>query len=67
MFEEELDKLLRKDWSDEEKTLWQRIIDGLLFYKRILPKTLKTDILLALQLCNNLKDELEEHRKSECK
>lgn len=62
MFEDELDKLLQKEWTEDEKTLLQRIIDGLLYYKRILPKSLKNDILLALQLCNNLKDELEKYR-----
>lgn len=59
MLEEEFKKLLEKDWTNEEKELVIRIMDGLLYYKRFIPKTLKDDILMAIQLCNKLKHQLE--------
>lgn len=59
MIEEEFQKLLCKDWNDEEKAMIQRIMDGLLYYKKLIPKGLKTDIIAALQLCNSLKGKLE--------
>jgi uncharacterized protein Yka (UPF0111/DUF47 family) len=50
---------LEKEWSDEERQLIKRIIEGLLYYKRILPRSLKDDIVSALQLCNRLKHQLD--------
>jgi hypothetical protein len=58
MIEEELEKLLQHNWPESDKQLIQRLIDGLLYYKRILPKSLKKDILGGLQLCNKLKTQL---------
>jgi hypothetical protein len=59
MLEEELNKLLEKNWEAEEKQLVKRIMDGLLYYKRFLPKNFKDDVLMSIQLCNKLKNELE--------
>ena len=63
MIEEHFNKLLEKDWENEEKEMIQRIMEGLLYYKKILPKTLKTDVVCAIGLCNRLKDEVEELKK----
>jgi hypothetical protein len=61
MLEEEFEKLLNKKWdTEEEQQLIKRIMEGILYYKRFLPKTLKDDVILSLQLCNKLKSELEE-------
>lgn len=59
MLEDEFKKLLEKNWDIEEKELVIRIMDGLLYYKRFLPKAFKDDVLLAIKLCNKLKNELE--------
>lgn len=59
MIEEEFKKLLDKDWSEEERQMIQRIMEGLLYYRKILPKSLKADVVSALQLCNKLKHQLE--------
>lgn len=59
MIEEEFKKLLEKEWSEEERQMIQRISEGLLYYRKLLPKTLKTDVIAALQLCNKLKHQLE--------
>lgn len=67
MFEEEFEKLLEKEWNEEEKDVIKRIMDGLLFYKKLLPKTLKNDVMLALQLCIRLKDELEQLKCTQSK
>lgn len=60
MLEDEFKKLLEKTWDTEEKELVTRIMEGLLYYKRFLPKTFKNDVFLAIKLCNKLKNELEE-------
>ena len=76
MFEEELKMLLEKTWSDEERNLLVRLTDNVIYYKKILPKSLKQDITDALKMCNTLKIELDIHRnktlyesenKCECK
>ena len=63
MFEEEMKKLLEKDWEEDEYTLINRLMENLVYYKRLMPKTLKSDIIAALEMCNKLKMELEVLRK----
>jgi hypothetical protein len=60
MIEEEFDKLLAKEWIDDEKELIEKIKAGLVYYKRLIPKSLTNDVIAALQLCNKLKDKLQE-------
>jgi hypothetical protein len=61
--EQEITELMARNWTDEEKELIQKITDGVMYYKRLIPKGLKTDIIIAIQLCNSLKLQLE---KCEC-
>lgn len=64
MIEEEFKILLEKEWTIEEREIIKRIMEGLLYYKKLLPKTLKQDVLSALELCIKLKDESDElHKK----
>jgi hypothetical protein len=63
MFEQELDLLLEKDWSDEQRVLIKRLMDNVAYYKKLLPKSLKQDVFEALQMCNTLKNELEYYKK----
>ncbi len=63
MIEEEFNKLLEKEWTEEERQMIQRIMEGLLYYRKLLPKALKADVISALQLCNNLKHQLEDKIK----
>jgi hypothetical protein len=59
MIEDEFKLLLEKEWSEDERVMIQRIMEGLLYYKKLLPKGLKADVINALQLCNKLKDQLD--------
>lgn len=59
MIEEEFKKLLEKEWSEEERQMIQRIMEGMLYYRKLLPKALKADVISALQLCNKLKHQLD--------
>jgi hypothetical protein len=61
--EEEFKKLLEMNWEESERDMIKRIMDGLLYYKKLLPRTLKNDVAAALELCNKLKDELEALRE----
>jgi hypothetical protein len=63
MFEEEMKVLLDKDWEEDEYKLISRLMENLVYYKRLMPKTLKSDIIEALELCNKLKVELDVLRK----
>lgn len=62
MLEEEIDLLLAKDWGHEEKAVIAKMLKAVLYYKRMIPKSLKEDILATLKLCNRLKAELEDLR-----
>jgi hypothetical protein len=63
MFETELDNLLQKEWSDEERAMITRLMENVTYYKKLIPKSLKQDIMNALQMCNVLKDELQYYRE----
>lgn len=63
MIKEEFEKLLLLEWNDEEREMINRIMEGILYYKKLLPKTLKNDVISALQLCNTLKVKLENLEK----
>ncbi len=63
MFEEELQLLLEKKWEEEERVMLNKLIDNLMYYKKLLPKSLKKDITDALQMCNLLKLELDKYRE----
>jgi len=65
MFEQELENLLQKNWSDEERALIVRLMDNVMYYKKLIPKSLKHDIFEALKMCNVLKMELEMYRSKE--
>lgn len=71
MIEEELKRLTEKPWSEEERAIVQKLVDGFMYYKKLIPRTLKTDMITALQMCNNLKDKLdhliETKKKKVCK
>jgi hypothetical protein len=60
MYEDELKVLLNRDWSVEERTILLGLINNLTYYKKLVPKSLKTEILTALQMCNKLKTQFDE-------
>lgn len=65
---EEANKLLASNWEDHEKDLVKRMIDSLVAYKSLIPKSLKNDVKAMLQMANRIKreyDELLERYKSE--
>lgn len=63
MFEKELELLLEKNWTEEELKMINKLLDNLTYYKKLIPKSLKQEIAVALQMCNNLKVELESFRE----
>jgi len=67
---EEANKLLASNWEDHEKELVKRMIDSLVAYKSLIPKSLKQDVKAMLQMANRIKaeyDMLLEKYKSEHK
>jgi hypothetical protein len=67
---EEANKLLASNWEDHEKDLVKRMIDSLIAYKALIPKSLKNDVKAMLQMANRIKreyDELLEKYKNEQK
>lgn len=66
MFEKELELLLEKNWTEEEITMINKLLETLQYYKKLIPKSLKQEIVVALQMCNNLKTELDTFREK-CK
>lgn len=72
---EEANKLLASNWEDSEKELVKRMIDSLVAYKSLIPKSLKQDVKAMLQMANRIKAEYDlllekyknEHKDDEIK
>jgi hypothetical protein len=60
---EEGNKLLSKNWLTSEKELIQRLLDNIISYKSLIPKTTKKDITELLILSNHIKEEYDELKK----
>jgi hypothetical protein len=60
---EELKKLivslLEKSWEAEEKILLKKLSDNLLYYKNMIPKALKLDVIAVLELANTIKSDYD--------
>ncbi len=56
-------KLLSKNWLTSEKELIQRLLDNIISYKSLIPKTTKKDITELLILSNHIKEEYDELKK----
>ena len=58
-FEKECEKLLSLKWSEEEHLLIKKILENVMYYKKLMPKELKKDIQEILLLTSTLKIEHE--------
>ena len=56
---EETNKLLSSTWEDSEKILVKRMVDSLISYKALIPKSLKQDVIAMLQMANRIKTEYD--------
>jgi hypothetical protein len=59
MFEESK-KLLEQNWTEDEKILIKRILDNIYSFRSLMPKALKNDISLILNLAIRIKKENED-------
>jgi hypothetical protein len=57
---EEANKLLSNNWETHEKELVKRMVDSLIAYKLLIPKSLKNDVRAMLQMANRIKAEYDE-------
>lgn len=49
--------LLNQEWNPEEKAMIKRLVDTLLYYKYLIPKNLKQDIVNVLDMSNKIKQD----------
>lgn len=54
---EQTNALLNHDWTQDEKVLIKRLIESLLYYKYMMPKNLKADVISILEMANKIKHE----------
>lgn len=57
---DEADKLLKTDWTDKDKEIVCRMMNGLKYYKSFIPSSFKDDIKLMLEMANRIKKEYDE-------
>lgn len=60
---DQINTLLNQDWTPEEKELIKRLSDNLIYYKYLIPKNLKTDVISILDMANNVKQEYTFYKK----
>ena len=63
---EQTNALLNHDWTSDERTLIKRLVDSLLYYKYIIPKNLKSDVVAILDMANKIKHEYTILKKTKC-
>jgi len=54
---EQIDKLLIQEWTQDEKPLIIKALNNLLYYKSFIPKSIKNDVIDVLKMANNIKQE----------
>jgi hypothetical protein len=54
---EQTNALLNHEWEPHEKDMIKRLVDSLLYYKYLIPKNLKSDVVAILDMANNIKHE----------
>ena len=52
-----INALLEQNWTDDEKTLLKKLSDNLLYYKKLIPASLKQDLVAVLRMANAFKSE----------
>lgn len=57
---EEANKLLERSWEEHEKVLVKRMLDTMVSYKSLIPKSLKTDIKAMLIMANRIKNDYDD-------
>jgi hypothetical protein len=60
MLGDEFDKLLQKQWSENDKQVIERIKNNSVYYQKFLSASVKKDIIHVLNMCNNIKSKYEE-------
>lgn len=60
---EDCEELLKLEWDESEREILTRLTSSLKFYKMLIPKDLKKDIIEAIKLCTRLKDALVKSKK----
>jgi hypothetical protein len=56
---ESMDELLLKEWLECERELIKRMVENVVSYKRLIPKSIKDDIIALLQLANKIKSDFD--------
>jgi len=57
---DEADKLLKTDWSDQDKEVVTRMTNSLKSYKSFIPNSFKDDIKLMLEMANRIKKDYDD-------
>lgn len=55
-----IESILQKSWASEEKMLLKKLSDNFLYYKKLLPKAVKADIVSVLTIANHIKAEYDD-------
>jgi regulation of enolase protein 1 (concanavalin A-like superfamily) len=67
----EVNLLLDKNWEESEKILIKKILDNLIYYKSLIPKSLKNDVKSILEMANKIKVDydnlLDKYNKCICR
>jgi|Laugrespbdmm15dd_1035085.scaffolds.fasta_scaffold00128_20 hypothetical protein len=61
--ENELKLLQEKNWDEKEREMVKSLAENIKYYKKIIPNALKKDICEAINMCNDLKIELDTYRE----
>lgn len=68
---DEAKKLLSLNWDEEKQLLIKKFLDNLIYYKKLIPKSLCLDVKEMIEMATNIKIDydnlIECHSKCTCK
>lgn len=59
---EKLDDILLLDWDEEDKNCLLKIVEGIIYFKRLIPKSFEKEIVKCLDICIREKKQLDKLR-----
>lgn len=64
---EQMNDILLLNWDEEDKNCLIKIVEGIVYFKRLIPKSFEKEITKCLDICIREKKELDKMRlECEC-
>lgn len=63
--QDKLNEILSLNWSEEDKNTLSKIMESIIYYKRLIPSKFEHEVLACINICIREKRELDFIKKNE--